>query len=124
LVDDQPINRLLARNQLKQMGCAPTHEAENGLRALEYLRHYPFDVVLMDMQMPEMDGLEATRALRQMPLSEQPVVIAMTANAFSEDRDACLAAGMNYFLSKPVMSGTLRNALGRVVQGQLSGTSK
>ena len=111
LVDDQPMNRLLARNQLKQLGCPPQHEAENGMLALEFLRHADYDIVLMDMQMPEMDGLEATRRLRRLPLAVQPVVIAMTANAFAEDREACMAAGMNHFLSKPVKLETLRAAL-------------
>ena len=111
LVDDQPINRLLARNQLKQLGCIPQHEAENGAHALEFLRHADYDIVLMDMQMPEMDGLEATRQLRALPLAVQPVVIAMTANAYAEDRDACIAAGMNQFLSKPVKLETLLEAL-------------
>jgi CheY-like chemotaxis protein len=115
LVDDQPINRLLARNQLKQLGCAPPDEAESGLSALEFLRHEVYDVVLMDMQMPEMDGLEATRQLRLIPLPAQPAVIAMTANAFAEDRDACMAAGMNHFLSKPVKLETLREALAFVM---------
>ena len=111
LVDDQPMNRLLARNQLKQLGSMPEHEAENGMLALEFLRHGDYDIVLMDMQMPEMDGLEATRRLRQLPLRVQPIVIAMTANAFAEDRDACMKAGMNQFLSKPVKLETLRDAL-------------
>ena len=115
LVDDQPINRLLARNQLKQLGCHNLHEAENGFAALEYLRHSDYDVVLMDMQMPEMDGLEATRQLRRLPLARQPAVIAMTANAFAEDREACMAAGMNQFLSKPVKIDTLREALYQAV---------
>jgi len=118
LVDDQPINRLMARSQLKQMGCTSVDEAENGLHALEFLRTHTYDVVLMDMQMPEMDGLEATRALRQLPLQPQPVVIAMTANAFTEDREACMDAGMNDFLSKPVKLDTLRNALQKVVLDQ------
>jgi signal transduction histidine kinase/ActR/RegA family two-component response regulator len=111
LVDDQPINRLLARNQLKQLGCTHLREAENGSVALEFLRHADYDIVLMDIQMPEMDGLQATRQLRSLPLAKQPVVIAMTANAFAEDREACMAAGMNQFLSKPVKLDTLREAL-------------
>ena len=116
VVDDQPINRLLARNQLKQLGCTPLNEAENGLQALEFLRQAEYDIVLMDMQMPEMDGLEATRLLRRLPLALQPTVIAMTANAFAEDRDACIAAGMNQFLSKPVKLETLREALYQACQ--------
>jgi len=111
LVDDQPLNRLLARNQLKQLGCPPHKEAENGLLALERLREAEFDVVLMDMQMPEMDGITAAKALRAMPLARQPLVIAMTANAYAEDRIACMEAGMDLFLSKPVQLDTLRQAL-------------
>ena len=111
LVDDQPINRLMAVSQLKQMGCALVEEAQNGLQALYLVRSKPFDVILMDIQMPEMDGLEATRALRQLALAPQPVVIAMTANAFSEDRQACLDAGMDYFLAKPIKLGVLKAAI-------------
>jgi CheY-like chemotaxis protein len=65
----------------------------------------------MDMQMPEMDGLEATRRLREIPLAAQPRVIAMTASAFEEDRHACIAAGMDGFLAKPVSLAALRDAL-------------
>ena len=122
LVDDYRINRLVARNQLAKMGCPPLFEAENGLQALEHLRHETFDVVLMDVQMPEMDGLEATRQLRQLPLPVQPIVIAMTANAFSQDGDACLAAGMDQFLSKPVAVALLRAALVKACQGRASST--
>ena len=120
LVDDHPINRLMTRSQLKLMGCAPMDEAENGLVALDYLRRNAYDVVLMDMQMPEMDGLEATRALRQMVLQSQPVVIAMTATAFTEDRDACMDAGMDHFLSKPVKIDVLRATLGAVLLGHIA----
>ena len=115
VVDDQPINHLVANNQLKQIGCAVFEEALDGRAALECLRKHSFDVVLMDMQMPEMDGLEATRQLRRLPLGLQPFVIAMTANAFAEDREACLAAGMNDFLSKPVNLEALREALWRAI---------
>jgi len=111
LVEDHPVNRLLARGQLERLGCKPRREAVNGRNALEFLRHEEFDVVLMDMQMPEMDGLEATRQLRSLGIAVQPVVIAMTANAFAEDRAACLEAGMDQFLSKPVKLEVLRAAL-------------
>ncbi len=111
LVDDQPINRLLARNQLKQLNCPPLLEAENGRIAVARFQETAFDVVLMDMQMPEMDGISAARVLRGMPLMRQPFIIAMTANAYPEDRIACLEAGMDAFLSKPVQLETLRNAL-------------
>lgn len=116
LVDDQAINRLLARNQLRILGCPPLSEAENGAVALLRLQEQTFDVVLMDMQMPEVDGLSATRALRAMPLQRQPVVIAMTANAYPEDRAACKEAGMDFFLSKPVQLETLRETLGNAME--------
>ena len=115
LVDDQPINRLMAASQLKQLGCESVEEAHNGLQALKLLRFKPFDVVLMDMQMPEMDGIEATKGLRQLTLTPQPVVIAMTANAYSEDRQACMDAGMDYFLAKPVKLDALRTAIQEAV---------
>ena len=111
LVDDQAVNRLLSRNQLHKIGCSPPTEAENGILALEQIDQRQFDVILMDMQMPEMDGLEATRQLRKRPLSKQPFVIAMTANAFAEDHAACTAAGMDHFISKPVKVDTLRSVL-------------
>lgn len=124
LVDDQRINRLVASHQLKRLGCLVVTEAESGMAALEYLRHTTYDVVLMDMQMPEMDGLEATRQLRLVPLAIQPVVIAMTANAYAEDRDKCMAAGMDQFLSKPVSIDTLRSALMLALNSEYARDSK
>jgi CheY-like chemotaxis protein len=111
LVDDHPINRLVARSQLQQMGCQPPDEAETGLTALDCLRQKAYDLVLMDVQMPGMDGLETTRQLRMLALPSQPLVVAMTANAFPEDEAACLAAGMDRFLSKPVQLDRLREVL-------------
>jgi CheY-like chemotaxis protein len=80
--------------------------ADNGQRALELVTTRNYDLVLMDVQMPVMDGFEATRQIRQR-LGPQLPIIAMTANAFEEDRQACLAAGMNDFVSKPVEPQTL-----------------
>jgi len=111
LVDDHPINRLVARSQLQQIGCQPPDEAETGLTALDCLRQKAYDLVLMDVQMPGMDGLETTRQLRILALPSQPLVVAMTANAFPEDEVACLAAGMDRFLSKPVQLDRLRELL-------------
>jgi len=116
VVDDQPINRLMVRNQLKQMGCTFVEESHNGLEALKILGSKQFDVVLMDVQMPEMDGLEATSLLRRLTLDPQPVVIAITANAFIEDREACLDAGMDYFLAKPISLETLRSAIQKMIR--------
>ena len=111
VVEDQPINRLVARSQLQQIGCNPPDEAETGLKALDCLKKHTYDLVLMDVQMPEMDGLETTRQLRMLALPAQPLVVAMTANAFPEDQAACLAAGMDRFLSKPVQLDKLREVL-------------
>lgn len=123
LVDDQPINRLVALNQLKRLGLSTVDEAENGQKALEALQVKPYDVVLMDVQMPVMDGLDATRALRQLRLEPQPVVVAITANAFSEDRELCLQAGMNHFLNKPLSIGALTEAFHKVLAGEINAST-
>jgi two-component system sensor histidine kinase/response regulator len=101
LVEDEPINREVAVYLLQEAGLV-VQTAEDGLEALELARADRFDLVLMDMQMPRMDGLEATRALRALAGWQTVPIIAMTANAFEEDRRACEAAGMSAFLSKPV----------------------
>ncbi|HPU51201.1 MAG TPA: PAS domain S-box protein, partial [Burkholderiaceae bacterium] len=101
LVEDEPINREVAVHLLQDTGLV-VETAEDGVEALDLARAGRFDVVLMDMQMPRMGGLEATRALRAMVGWQSVPIIAMTANAFEEDRRACEAAGMSAFLSKPV----------------------
>ena len=101
VVEDHPINLEVATDLLQAAGLAVA-TAENGAQALERVRDGRFDVILMDMVMPGMDGLEATRALRQIPEARSVPIIAMTANAFVDDRRACLAAGMNDFVAKPV----------------------
>jgi CheY-like chemotaxis protein len=101
LVEDNDINRLYAKTILKNWNCF-TETAENGLVAVEKLKGNNFDVVLMDVQMPVMDGYEATRAIRMMspPLRDIPIV-ALTANATKADVEKCLSAGMNDYLPKP-----------------------
>ncbi len=116
LVEDHPVNRKLALAQLKALGLLDVDLAVDGEQALERVRHRSYDVVLMDMQMPRLDGLAATRVLRQMPLPSQPWVVAMTANAFEDDRQACLAAGMNDFVAKPATLATLRSAVARFME--------
>ena len=87
---------------------------DTGLAALAALKRASFDAVLMDVQMPEMDGLEATREIcRQFPLDTRPRIIAMTANAMLEDREACMAAGMDDYVAKPIRMNELQAALER-----------
>ena len=96
----------------------------DGHSALATLREQQFDLVLMDWQMPDMDGLEVTRRMRAGEAgadAQQVPVVALTANAFAEDRDACLAAGMNDYLTKPVLAGSLTAAVERWVPRTGSG---
>jgi PAS domain S-box-containing protein len=101
LVEDNFINQEVASEILRAEGVEVT-VAEDGLAAVEFVTKKPFDLVLMDIQMPVMDGLEATRAIRRIPGLEKLPIIAMTANAFESDRQNSLAAGMNDHLPKPV----------------------
>ncbi|MDQ8185362.1 response regulator [Pelagicoccus sp. SDUM812002] len=113
LVDDNAINRKLGKRFLEQMKVGVTL-ATNGLEALETATREDFDLILMDLQMPELDGLEATQKIRSSgsPRSEVPI-IALTANAFSDVRDQCKEAGMDDFLTKPLRVNELADALGR-----------
>jgi CheY-like chemotaxis protein len=111
LVEDNVVNQKLALRLLERMGYR-ADVAANGLEALEALRRQSYDLVLMDVQMPEMDGLEATRAIcREWPPEQRPRIIAMTANVMKEDREACLAAGMHDYLGKPIRVEELGRAL-------------
>jgi CheY-like chemotaxis protein/HPt (histidine-containing phosphotransfer) domain-containing protein len=113
LAEDNAINQKVALRTLERLGYR-TDVAGNGLEVLTALDRQPYDVVLMDMQMPEMDGLEATRLLRErLPGARQPWIIAMTANAMQSDRELCLQAGMNDYVSKPVPVADLIAALER-----------
>jgi CheY-like chemotaxis protein len=105
LAEDNMINQKLATRVLNKLGYQ-IEIANNGREAVDMLAKTDYDVVLMDMQMPEMDGLEATRYIRKNN-SYQPVIIAMTANALPEDRVNCLEAGMNDYISKPINLETL-----------------
>ena len=105
LAEDNIVNRLVARELLAHAGLV-VEQAENGAIALDLATTQPWDLILMDMQMPVMDGLDAARAIRERGDITTPIV-AMTANAFAEDRVACLAAGMNDHIAKPVNPGAL-----------------
>jgi CheY-like chemotaxis protein len=100
IAEDNAINQKLAKYILNKMGYKPDIVG-NGHEALNALVSKKYDLILMDVQMPEMDGLEATRFIRQ-NMDHQPAIIAMTANVMTEDREACLDAGMNGYLSKPL----------------------
>ncbi|MGC4104101.1 response regulator [Ferruginibacter sp.] len=111
VAEDNLVNQKLALKILSKLGFE-AELAENGRIAVDMAEKNNYDVIFMDMQMPEMDGLEATRMIRK-TLAVQPTIIAMTANAMKEDRDQCLESGMDDFLSKPVKLEELVNMLSK-----------
>jgi GAF domain-containing protein/CheY-like chemotaxis protein len=110
LAEDNQVNQKLALRILDQMGYR-ADIASNGIEAVESIQRQPYDVILMDVQMPEMDGLDATRNIRKLHNVTQPHIIAMTANAMEGDREMCLAAGMDDYISKPIRVNELEEAL-------------
>ena len=110
LVEDNPVNALLAKALLTHEGCS-VDRAATGKEAVEAGANAPYDLILMDLRMPDMDGLTAARALRGRGVATP--IVALTANSFEEDRHACLAAGMNDFLTKPLSPAALKQALRR-----------
>jgi CheY-like chemotaxis protein len=113
LVEDNVVNQKLALRLLEQMGYR-ADLAGNGLEAIQAVGRQKYDVVLMDVQMPEMDGLEASRRIcARWPRGERPHIIAMTANAMQGDRERCMEAGMDDYVSKPIRVNELVTALER-----------
>jgi PAS domain S-box-containing protein len=120
LAEDNAVNKQVALRLLEQLGYR-ADVASNGLEVLEALEREPYDVVLMDVQMPELDGLDASRRIcERWPAEARPRIIAMTANAMLEDREACFAAGMDDYVAKPIRPNELAAALSRA--GPLSDT--
>jgi CheY-like chemotaxis protein len=113
LAEDVVVNQKFAVLALEELGYT-ADVAANGLEVISALERQAYDVILMDVQMPEMDGLEATRHIRKnFPAKQQPRIIAMTANALQGDREMCLKAGMDDYVSKPIYMDELRNVLQR-----------
>jgi signal transduction histidine kinase/DNA-binding response OmpR family regulator len=110
LAEDNVVNQKLALRILERLGYR-ADIASNGLEAVQSVERQTYDVILMDVQMPEMDGLDATRNIRRLAQVTQPHIVAMTANAMEGDREMCLAAGMNDYVSKPIRVNELVKAL-------------
>jgi CheY-like chemotaxis protein len=128
IAEDNPVNQKVTLLQLRNLGYA-ADVAANGREAIEALRRKPYALVLMDQQMPVMDGLEATRWIRSAQASGEPAfarairIVAMTANVMSGDRAACLAAGMDDYLAKPVRPQALREVVQRYLAGEPATTA-
>jgi signal transduction histidine kinase/CheY-like chemotaxis protein len=117
LVEDQPMNQKLARLMLARLGYNDVEIAENGREAVELVARNQYDLVFMDLQMPELGGQDATRAIRNnFLLKQQPVIVAVTGHALSGVREECINAGMNDFVTKPVSLDMLREVISRTIR--------
>ena len=110
MIEDNKVNQQILMIMLKNLGL-DAEIANDGVEGIEAVSNKDYDLILMDWQMPRMDGLEATRKIRAMKGLDGPVIIAVTANAMSGDVERCLDAGMDDYLSKPVQKETLENML-------------
>ena len=116
LVEDNQLNQMVAEGMLRLLG-ETSRCVGNGLQAVEELLTTAYGVVLMDVQMPELDGYQATRRIRaELPPERQPYIIALTANAMAEDAERCRAAGMDDYVAKPLTKDALRAALERAAR--------
>jgi CheY-like chemotaxis protein len=115
LAEDNPVNQKVAVMMLNKLGYE-AEVADNGKQAIAAAEVQDFDVILMDLQMPEIDGLEATRIIRSNPDIHQPQIIALTANAMAEDKRQCLQAGMDQFVAKPMRLKDLQDAITNAIE--------
>ena len=114
LAEDNPVNRKVALGMLKKLGYH-ADAAANGQEVIVALERRHYDVIIMDVQMPQMDGFETTQAIRKrLPATDQPYIIALTAYAMEGDRERCMDAGMNDYIAKPMRMDELKAALDRV----------
>ncbi len=120
MAEDNAVNQKVALAMLGKLGYEATVVAD-GAQAVEAMQTGHFDAILMDMQMPVLDGLAATRQIRELDLDVQPWIIALTANALASDQEACFEAGMNDYVSKPIRTDVLREALERAEVGMEDG---
>ncbi|WP_343598585.1 response regulator [Pseudomonas sp.] len=121
LVEDNPVNQSVIEAMLRSLGMEVS-VAHDGLQAVEQVSQHQFAAVLMDCRLPQVDGYEATRRIRQLPACEQLPIIALTANALQGDRERCMAAGMNDYLSKPFRRTELQRVLQRWLPGRTAAT--
>jgi signal transduction histidine kinase/CheY-like chemotaxis protein len=121
LVEDNPVNQSVIEAMLRSLGMEVS-VAHDGLQAVEQVRQQPFAAVLMDCRLPQVDGYEATRRIRLLPACGQLPIIALTANALQGDRERCMAAGMNDYLSKPFRRTELQRVLQRWLPGRTAAT--
>ncbi|MEQ8221289.1 MAG: ATP-binding protein, partial [Candidatus Eremiobacterota bacterium] len=113
LAEDVAVNQEVIRNMLKNMGYFPDI-ASNGLEVIEALKRQPYDLIFMDMHMPDMNGIEATKYIRKnWPEEKQPVIVAMTAGVFEQDKELCFSCGMNDYIPKPLHMDTLREFISK-----------
>jgi CheY-like chemotaxis protein len=120
IAEDNPVNRKLLQTQLGKLGYA-ADVVINGADAIEALARIPYDLIFMDCQMPKMDGYEATRLIRGSGNHDgRPWIVAMTANAMQGDREKCIEAGMNEYVTKPVDLGAVRAVIERRLAARLS----
>lgn len=117
IVDDNVVNQVIMLKFLAKLNIK-ADVASNGKEALKKVQQQDFDLIFMDIQMPEMDGLTATQQIRKMPLAKQPYIVALTANAFENDRERSLKIGMNDFLSKPFLFEHIKNKIAELCHWQ------